>query len=411
LADAAQRSKPLLGRLGHRRRSNVSERAALPARGTKRPDESPRSARRTIGYAVQLAGGRWYVTSPPRSVWTSLHLAGRPARPGWRRTWLASDGRPSVRTGSVLEKQQLVADRAGDAGRHKGECWRVPPVAIAVRPSHQAMTGAADREGLRAVIHGHDSNARSRAIRVPQRANPIFAIGVRQAAPWLRCGSFRREEVDFKADRRGLTGGGGLEIGTGIRRLGPTASSTPNLVEDGTEVTTWMPAIRAVERPFPPSSPPWAHARRQSGRSCWNPRPHDHIGLRSAAGSSAAGRQRPRAGRGAARGEVPTRPQGGGPMRPLSFARVPVVVFAARCPDQGTSGAVSTLPATARRLDVPRFAPSHARVPGHFIARQPGPTLRPAMRAARRPMRCAPTRTTGRSGPQIAPFSADPQRR
>jgi len=258
------------------------------------------------------------------------------------------------------------------------------------------------------VIHAATiANARSRAIRVPQRRDPISCdrgvpAGSALASVW-------KLSQGKKVDCQRRTGAGpdrrwSLEIAPGIRRLGHDSIVNAYLVED------WHRS-HIVDAGLSGCGTTSRRARRH-GRTLDDIRAivlthghSDHIGLRSGGrvGARLAG-QRPRAGRGAGsrRGAQPAK--GGGPMRPASFARVPVVVF-------WRHGARTRPPRCRldllRRRDAGR--PGSPRVTLRFrapYARQRGPTLRRPWRAAPSRCRCALTRvTTGRSGPQIAPFS------
>jgi len=197
-----------------------------------------------------------------------------------------------------------------------------------------------------------------------------------------------------------------LEIAPGIRRLGHDSIVNAYLVEDGTEVTIVDAGLSGLWNDLPAELAAMGRTLDDIRAIVLTHGHSDHIGFA----------ERGRVERGwpvsvhelaaaLARGEVPNPAKGGGPMRPL-----PLLGFLWWSLRHGARtrhlGAVSTY-CDGATLDVPG-SPRVTLVPGHtpgsavlHFAGHGALLVGDAL--------CTYAVTTGRSGPQIAPFSADPQ--
>jgi glyoxylase-like metal-dependent hydrolase (beta-lactamase superfamily II) len=197
-----------------------------------------------------------------------------------------------------------------------------------------------------------------------------------------------------------------LEIAPGIRRLGHDSIVNAYLVEDGTEVTIVDAGLSGLWNDLPAELTAMGRTLDDIRAIVLTHGHSDHIGFA----------ERGRVERGwpvsvheldaaLARGEVPNPAKGGGPMRPL-----PLLGFLWWSLRHGARtrhlGAVSTY-CDGATLDVPG-SPRVTLVPGHtpgsavlHFAGHGALLVGDAL--------CTYAVTTGRSGPQIAPFSADPQ--
>jgi glyoxylase-like metal-dependent hydrolase (beta-lactamase superfamily II) len=197
-----------------------------------------------------------------------------------------------------------------------------------------------------------------------------------------------------------------VEIAPRIRRIGGDSIINSYLIEDGGEVTIVDAGLSGLWNSLPAELAAMGR-RLEDVRSIVLTHGHsDHIGF--------AERGRRECGwpvrvheldAALARGEVPNPAKGGGPMRPLPLAR-----FAWWSIRHGARihhlGAVSTY-GDGATLDVPgspRVTLVQGHTPGSAVLHFAGHDALLVGDAL-----CTYAVTTGRRGPQIAPFSADPQ--